>query len=112
MSRPFIVAEVSKTWTDGLSPTPHVLGQLFEEVITVNWARGYRLHSWQLHRLMVRKDELRETIVAVFEHEEEGAPAELETLIERASTVWSGAGLREACRRDILEAYELGRRTR
>lgn len=64
---PFIVAEVSKTWIGGDSPSPLVLAQLFEGIINRNFKRGYRLHSFELHRVMVASDEMNETIVAVFE---------------------------------------------
>ncbi len=64
---PFIVAEVSKNWIDGRSASPLLLGQLFEHVIDVNRRRGYRLHSFQLHRLMTGINQMNETIIAVFE---------------------------------------------
>jgi tmRNA-binding protein len=70
MARPdaFIVAEVSKSWIYGVpvSDTP-LLAQSFEYVIETNRQRGYRLHSFQLHRLMVSINQLNETIIAVFE---------------------------------------------
>lgn len=62
----FIVAEVSKNWQAGAPAAPTV-GQLFEELIEVNRARGYRLYSWQLHRLMTGARQMNETIMAVFE---------------------------------------------
>ena len=66
-SDPFIVAEISKNWLHGisLSDTP-LLAQQFERVINVNAARGYELHSFQIHRLMVSAGGLNETIIAVF----------------------------------------------
>lgn len=66
---PFIVAEVSKNWINGQSATsdPRILAQLFEAIIEHNRLRGYRLHSFELHRCMTRPDELNETIIAVFE---------------------------------------------
>ncbi len=69
MSRPFIVAEVSKSWIKGKPATgdERVLAELFEMVIERNRQRGYRLHSFEVHRLMVRPDELNETLIAVFE---------------------------------------------
>src|SRR6476661_4499437 len=72
----FIVAEVSKNWIDGRSSSPLLLCQLFERVIAVNLTRGYRLHSFQLHRVLVRAGDslhaadLNETIIAVFERVE------------------------------------------
>ena len=71
---PFIVAEISKSWINGeaVSDTP-ILAVSFERVIEVNRQRGYRLHSFQLHQLMVSRaddvmaDHLVETIIAVFE---------------------------------------------
>lgn len=69
----FIVAEVSKNWTGqwvGPLPSPSdILCGRFEQVIEHNRKRGYRLHSWNIHRLMVDKDSLNETIIAVFEKE-------------------------------------------
>jgi hypothetical protein len=69
MSEQFIVAEVSKNWIAGqeLTPGSGLLAQQFEHVIAVNHARGYRLLTFQLHRLMTQPDELNETIIAVFE---------------------------------------------
>ena len=69
-AQPFIVAEISKNYyADGRSLQPFALSQLFEEVIDVNHRRGYRLLSFQLHRLMTRPNELNETIIAVFERD-------------------------------------------
>ncbi len=65
---PFIVAEISKSWIDGkpVSNTKFI-AESFEYVIETNRQRGYRLHSFQLHRLMVSITQMNETIVAVFE---------------------------------------------
>lgn len=63
----FIVAEVSKTWPEHTSDMPRFVSQDFESIINVNLERGYRLHSWQLHRVMVSPEVMNETIVAVFE---------------------------------------------
>ena len=65
----FIVAEVSKNWRDGVETTPGtgLLSQQFERVINVNYARGYVLHSFQLHRETWPDGSLNETIVAVFQ---------------------------------------------
>lgn len=70
----FIVAEVSKNWIRGqpLVATP-LLCQQFESVINNNAARGYRLHSFTLHRLQLGDDELNETIIAVFEESRDDA---------------------------------------
>jgi hypothetical protein len=67
----FIVAEISKTWVRGepISTVPPV-AQALEEIINRNFERGYRLHSFTLHRLIVTKNEMNETIIAVFEKEE------------------------------------------
>ncbi len=72
---PFIVAEISKNWIDGrpANGDPRLLAQIFEQVIEHNRIRGYRLHSFQLHRAITRwredtsRAELNETIIAVFE---------------------------------------------
>jgi hypothetical protein len=67
----FIVAEITKNWQgewSGPSPRPEqLLCGKFELAIEVNRQRGYRLHSFQLHRLMTGPDMLNETIIAVFE---------------------------------------------
>lgn len=64
----FIVAEISQNWQDGvaIAGTPPICVQ-FEHVIAVNLRRGYRLHSFQLHRLLIEPDGMNETIIAVFE---------------------------------------------
>jgi len=67
VNRPFIVAEISKNWIDGTSLSEELLCQQFERVIDFNAKRGYRLHSFQLHRCQTRLNELNETIIAVFE---------------------------------------------
>jgi len=65
----FIVAEVSKNWVGGaeLHPEKGLIAEQFEAVINTNAARGYRLVTFSLHRLMPRPDEMNETIIAVFE---------------------------------------------
>ena len=66
----FIVAEISKNWRDGKSVTDTpILAQQFERVIEVNHERGYRLLTFQLHRLVTQPGELNETIIAVFEQQ-------------------------------------------
>lgn len=67
MNEPFIVAEISKNWIAGRSASPLLLAQQFEIAINHNAARGYRLLSFELHRLIVGPDAMNETIVAVFE---------------------------------------------
>lgn len=71
-STEFIVAEVSKNWTDG---TPHggpaLISQQFEQVIEVNRQRGYVLHSWQTHRMLTGPRTMNETIIAVFRRVEQ-----------------------------------------
>ncbi len=67
----FIVAEVSKNWSGEPAPesSRDILCGRFELLIEVNRKRGYRLHSFSLHRLMVADDQMNETIIAVFEKE-------------------------------------------
>jgi hypothetical protein len=43
------------------------LGERFEDAVNNNLERGYRLHSWKLHRIQPEPELLNETIVAVFE---------------------------------------------
>jgi hypothetical protein len=66
---PFIVAEISKTWIDGGSASVLLLAEQFEVAIEHNRLRGYRLHSFQLHQVMVAWNQLTETIIAVFERD-------------------------------------------
>lgn len=63
----FIVAEVSKNWGPETPTDRDFLCHRFEEVIAVNLDRGYKLHSYELHRMMTGVDVLNETIIAVFE---------------------------------------------
>lgn len=71
---PFIVAEVSKNWIAGSEVTPTgPLSFQFDCVINVNAARGYRLVTFQLHRLLTGSDTMNETIIAVFERRAEGS---------------------------------------
>jgi hypothetical protein len=65
----FVVAEVSKNWPEGEGDEGPPLSYLFEEVIEHNLRRRYRLHSFQLHRLMTGPNSLNETIIAVFERQ-------------------------------------------
>jgi hypothetical protein len=71
---PFIVAELSKNWIDGkgVIGTP-ILAVQFEHVLNINDERGYRLHSFQIHRHSPAPDQLNETLIAVFERKR-GAP--------------------------------------
>jgi len=61
----FIVAEVSKSWTD---PTTikEILSQKFEQVVNVNYDRGYKLVDWNISSV-VHEGVLTETIIAIFE---------------------------------------------
>lgn len=71
----FIVAEISKNWeravyvgdTSNLAAAGLLVSNMFERVIEVNLERGYKLHSFEVHRLMVGPDDMNETIIAVFE---------------------------------------------
>lgn len=73
----FIVGEVSKNWQRaqyvGLVPPAALISGMFEKMIEHNARRGYVLHSWQLHRVMVDADNMNETIIAVFR---QGRPTE------------------------------------
>jgi len=69
MNRRFVVAEMSKNW---IGDQPAVVGgmliaQSFEEIINYWSERGYKLHSFSLHRLATGTEFLNETIIAVFE---------------------------------------------
>ena len=66
---PWIVGEVSKNWDDGepVSGDGRFLCELFEAMVNHNHQRGYRLHSFQLHRVMYSDTGMNETIIAVFE---------------------------------------------
>lgn len=71
MTPRFIVAEVSKNWTDGREdPATGLIAEQFERVIAHNADRGYRLLTFSLHRLMTGPLTLNETIIAVFERKE------------------------------------------
>jgi hypothetical protein len=64
---PFIVAEVSKNWIDGVEALPTgPLCQQFERVININYQRGYELQSFQVDWRLVSPIEMNETIIAVF----------------------------------------------
>ncbi len=63
----FIVAEVSKNWRYGIANSPGLLSENFETVIEINHRRGYRLQSFQIHRLLTGLQEMNETLIAVFE---------------------------------------------
>ncbi len=69
MTQQYIVGEISKSWIAGRSANgdPTALATLFERLIESVVARGYHLHSWQVHRVMTQLDELNETIIAVFQ---------------------------------------------
>lgn len=63
----FIVAEVTKNWTNQ-TPATDLLSQKFETVINVNAKRGYRLVDWKITTVLVESN-LCETIIAIFELE-------------------------------------------
>lgn len=75
-TRDSIVAEVSVNWSqESVLTEQPTLGQRFEDVIDYNTQRGYRLTSWQLHRMLTSTGDqpvLNETIVAVFDREAMG----------------------------------------
>lgn len=62
-----IVAEVFVTWPQPVDTPADIIARRFEEVISVNNARGYVLESWQF-RNVASADMARmtATIVAVF----------------------------------------------
>jgi hypothetical protein len=65
----FIVAEISKNWDgnfDENTPMSGLINQKFEEVINVNYHRGYNLSEWQFSNAFDRKGHLNETILALF----------------------------------------------
>lgn len=61
----FIVAEVSKTWTNE-TPGDNLLANKFEQVINVNHDRGYILKDWKAFSSF-NDTQLTETIIAIFE---------------------------------------------
>ena len=66
----WIVAEVTKNWfglTNVVPPSEELLCGKFEDVVNHNWGRGYVLHSFQLHQVMISPAEMVETIIAVFQ---------------------------------------------
>jgi hypothetical protein len=82
-SEKFIVAEISKNWPEEDIPgMRRLLAERFEDVIAHNLARGYRLHSWRLDRFSLEPGTLNETIIAVFERTEKGAPREAPSVSE------------------------------
>jgi len=60
----FIVAEVSKNWTNDTEPRD-LISNRFEEVINVNFERGYTLMEWKIDRVLIN-DVFNETIIAIF----------------------------------------------
>jgi hypothetical protein len=67
----FVVAEVSKNW-EGNQPVVQggqLISQSFEQIINHWDKRGYKLHSFSLHRLTTGTNFLNETIIAVFERD-------------------------------------------
>lgn len=61
----FIVAEISKSWTDPTS-IKEILSQKFEQVINVNYNRGYKITDWKISSI-IHEGVLTETIIAIFE---------------------------------------------
>jgi hypothetical protein len=66
----FIVAEVSKNWTPD-TPPADLLSNRFEMIINVNKQRGYKLIDWKIDRIVIEGC-LNETIIAIFEKENNG----------------------------------------
>lgn len=62
-----IVAEISKNWTNGQSPTLRLISEQFEDVIEINFQRGYKLHSFKINVYAPFPHTINETIIAVFE---------------------------------------------
>lgn len=61
----FIVAEVTKNWTND-TPVDNLLSNKFEDVINVNNSRNYKLIDWKISTV-VNEGTLTETIIAIFE---------------------------------------------
>ena len=62
-----IVAEISTNWPKAWPAHADMIGAKFELVIAHNLERGYRLHSFQLHQVVVQSGQMVETIIAVFQ---------------------------------------------
>lgn len=61
-----IVAEISKSWVNGVPKTDtELISARFEDVIETNDRRGYRLESWKFSQVMLTPV-MSETIIAVF----------------------------------------------
>lgn len=71
----FIVAEISKSWSgnfDENTPLSQLIQNKFEDVINVNYKRGYNLQGWQFSNTYnPDRLELNETIIAVFVREKD-----------------------------------------
>jgi hypothetical protein len=63
----YLVGEVTKTWDDGEEPDLTLVSEMFQQLINDQLGNGYRLHSWQLSRVMNGIQSINETIVAVFQ---------------------------------------------
>jgi len=68
----YIVAEITKNWQkDG--PVTDLISQRFENVINVNFNRGYALKDWKISTVVISEANcpelisLTETIIAIFE---------------------------------------------
>lgn len=68
----WIVGEASKSWpNDDLTP----VSELFERVVTMNWNRGYAVHSMALAQTLTPDGKaIIETIVAVFRRADPSVP--------------------------------------
>lgn len=66
----FIVGEVSKNWPEESGSLPGLVCTHFENMIEHNRQLGYRLHSFQMNRVMTAPLKMNETIIAVFERME------------------------------------------
>lgn len=61
----YIVAEISKNWPSD-DPRPIISAQ-FEDVINLNFERGYRLIDWKIDRVVADSmGRMNETIIAIF----------------------------------------------
>lgn len=66
-----IVAEITKTWRNGVPQQPGLLSAMFEEVISVNADQGYTLREFRFNQIAAvdgnNSCQLLETIIAVFD---------------------------------------------
>lgn len=64
----FIVAEITKNWTNQ-TPATELLSQKLEMVINTNDARGYKLVDWKISQV-IYGNVFTETIIAIFQAKE------------------------------------------